>query len=172
MVLHRTDTAVTATGQTMRFDIRAASAFEGDTRDAILGLKYRNERANALVLATLLVPCVPAGTDLFTWAPTSDRRRRRRGVDHAELIARHLGALTGIRVRRILRRVGDARQTGASREERRRAVGFVAHGHRQGTRVVVIDDVVTTGSTMRAAVAALHEVGHGDVSCLSVAMVE
>jgi predicted amidophosphoribosyltransferase len=38
--------------------------------------------------------------------------------------------------------------------------------------VVVIDDVVTTGSTMRAAVAALHEVGHWDVSCLSVAMVE
>jgi predicted amidophosphoribosyltransferase len=150
----------------------AASAFEGETRDAVLGLKYRNERANALVLATLLVPCVPAGTDLFTWAPTSDRRRMARGVDHAELITRHLGALTGIPVGRVLRRVGDGRQTGASREQRRHAVGFVAHGHPRGTHVVVVDDVVTTGSTMRAAVAALLAVGYGVVSCLSVAMVE
>jgi predicted amidophosphoribosyltransferase len=38
--------------------------------------------------------------------------------------------------------------------------------------VVVVDDVVTTGSTMRAAVAALLAVGYGVVSCLSVAMVE
>ncbi len=156
----------------MFFGITAASAFEGETREAVLGLKYRNERANALVLASLLLPLVPAGADVLTWAPTSERRRMERGVDHAELIARHLGALCDIPVRRMLRRVGNTRQTGASREERRGAVRFVAHGHRAGAHVVVIDDVVTTGSTMRAAVAALGGAGHPLVTCLAVAMVQ
>lgn len=156
----------------MRFDILAASSFEGETRDAIVGLKFRNERANALALAALLVPMVPGGTELITWAPTSELRRMERGIDHAELIARHLGALVGIPARRTLRRVGDSRQTGSSREQRRHSVGFVARAHRGHVRVVVIDDVVTTGATMRAAVGALAGAGYVVTAALAVAMVQ
>lgn len=155
----------------MPFEIRSASLFEGDTRDAIMGLKFRNERRNALLLAMLLRPLVPPGTDRLTWAPTSEGRRTTRGVDHAELIARHLGAFVSVPVSASLRRVGESRQTGASRAVRQESVRFVAHAGRGGESVVIVDDVVTTGATFRAAVSALVGVGCLVPVCLSVATV-
>jgi len=153
------------------FEIRSASMFEGETRDAILGLKFRNERRNAFALALLLRSLVPPDTDCLTWAPTSDGRRMARGLDQSESIARHLGALVSLPVAASLRRVGEGRQTGASREERQGSVRFVAHAGRAGETVVVVDDVVTTGATFRAAVSALIGVGCRVPVCLSVATV-
>ena len=155
----------------MSFEMCAASLFEGETRDAIIGLKYRNERRLARDLALLLLPVVPHGAELLTWAPTATKRRMARGVDHAELIVRHLGALTGVPVRSVLRREGDGRQTGSTRGEREVSVRFVARGGMTGTGVVVVDDVVTTGATMRAAVSALAGSGFRVLGCLAVAMV-
>ena len=172
MALHRTDAVLSGTGRLIRFDVVSASGFEGVTRDAVLGLKYRNERANARTLAALLVPLLPPGAEVITWAPTSDRRRADRGIDHAEMIARHLAAFTHTPVRRLLRRVGDSRQTGSSREAREQSVSFVARRAGAPSAVVVVDDVVTTGATMRAAVRALVDAGHGRTTGLTVSSVE
>lgn len=171
-MLHRTDVVQSATGRSIRFDVMSASGFVGETREAILALKYRNERGTARVLASLLVDLLPDGAEIITWAPTTHRRRTARGVDHAELIARHLAAFTGVPARGMLRRVGESRQTGSSREQREHSVVFVARREPRPFSVVVVDDVVTTGATMRAAVLSLGSAGHRVAACLTVASVE
>ena len=152
-------------------DVRIVSATElsGMTKQAVTGLKYRNERANALALSGLLVPLVPAGTDVITWAPTAEARRMRRGVDHAELIARHLAVLSGVPVRRFLRRVGAGQQTGRNGRERRGGPRFVASTACAGLRVLVVDDVVTTGSTLVSACGELLRAGAAGVAAVTVA---
>lgn len=151
--------------------VASASELCGLTKEAITGLKYRNERGNARALASLLVPLVTGPADVLTWAPTADARRMRRGVDHAELIARHLAASVGLPCRRLLRRVGSTQQTGHGAAARRRGPAFVASQSCAGQSVVVVDDVVTTGSTMASACAALLQAGAAHVSGLTVASV-
>lgn len=154
--------------------VEALHLFDGDVRSRILDLKYRNQRRLARVLAhelaELLAPHVSTGFYQFvTWPPTSDRRRHERGVDHGELLARHVAAFVGLPSRQLLRKLNKAPQTGAPRETRLRQVEFVAHVPRRVRGVIVVDDVVTTGATMRAAARALRACGVDHVKCCAVA---
>jgi predicted amidophosphoribosyltransferase len=144
-----------------------AMSFSGAARRVIVGLKYRNRRLLAGHLAALMVKrIVEAGIrpgidiDVVTWAPTSARRRRQRGYDHAELIARQVAAQLGLPARRLLQRHhGAPAQTGAGRVERLRGPSFSVSPRADAARVLVVDDVVTTGATLDAARAALKAAG-------------
>ncbi|MGA1363272.1 MAG: ComF family protein [Ilumatobacteraceae bacterium] len=137
----------------------AVGEFEGELRRLVLALKYRNRRRTARSIAQRMSGLVPAGADLVTWAPTSAARRRRRGFDQAELIARHVAAMCGIGWARVLERLDPAGQTGRDRRARLTGPSFAASTSVRGLHVVVVDDVVTTGATLRAAAAALHHAG-------------
>ncbi len=142
--------------------VPAAVAYMGAGRRLLLGLKYANGRTLARPLAQRMATLVePASFDVVTWAPTSGRRLRRRGYDQAELIARALSAELGLPCRRLLRRIGPrAVQTGRTRIERvEQAPRFVARRTLGAARVLVVDDVVTTGATLRAAERALRRAG-------------
>ncbi len=142
----------------------AAVPFTGRARRVVLGWKYRNRRAVSRHLAGLIVNRLLAlrahhDIDVVTWAPTSPKRRRERGFDQGELLARTVARQLGVPCRRLLDRDGSASQTGRTRVERLAGPTFVARPGLEGVRVLVVDDVVTTGSTLGAAAAALHDRG-------------
>lgn len=140
---------------------RSLLAYEGPARRLVAGLKYRNDRVAlgwlADGMAGLLVP--PPGT-VVTWVPTTGVRRRRRGFDQAELLARAVARRWRLPCRQLLvRRAGPA-QTGRSLSDRLAGVALaVRPGRRVPAAVVVVDDVTTTGATLRSAALALRAGG-------------
>lgn len=154
--------------------ILSAHDYEGDVRRRVVDMKYRGRRSVARELARHLADAVRAdlavsGIDVVTWAPTSSRRRRQRGFDQAQLIARAVARDLGVPCRRLLVRETRRAQTGRSRQARLAGPRFRAMQTRRPMRVLVVDDVVTTGSTLRAAAHALTASGWGDVTLAAVA---
>lgn len=155
--------------------IVSAREFDGELRRNVVQWKYGQLTSITGHLADIVSAAARTilrigSIDVVTWAPTSPRRRRKRGYDQAELLARAVAWRLRLPCRELLRRVGVAAQTGRSRADR---LGdgprFVARPSRRWERVLVIDDVVTTGSTLWAAEAALKQAGYGGVSLLALA---
>lgn len=149
--------------------VRTLMSYEGRGRDLVIGLKYRNGRGTARLIGAAMAELVAAtDVDLVTWAPTSFERRATRGYDQSRLLARSVAGCLGRPHRRILRRAPGPAQTGRTRPERERGPRFVARPV-PDQRVLVIDDVVTTGATLRAAARALRTAGAAEVWALTAA---
>jgi predicted amidophosphoribosyltransferase len=150
--------------------IAAAFPFEGVPKELIVALKFRHRRAAAGVLATHMVWRLGlTEIDVVTWAPTSARRVRRRGYDQAEAIAQAVARQLGVPCRQLLYRAHGAPQTGKSRADRLVGPAFRARRPRLGLAVLVVDDVVTTGATLRTAEAALRSAGVSHVELAAAA---
>ena len=138
----------------------------------MLRLKYGKKKSVAFDLAVIVshalhqLAIIPNEV-VVTWAPTTDQRVLHRGFDQAELIARHLGALLGVRSTRLLRRTTRETQTGQSRGHRLNAPSFISRGHAKGRAVIVVDDVVTTGATLRRAAEQLTQDGYSLIICIA-----
>ena len=142
-------------------------SYEGVTRELVARVKYRNERAaiDWLVapLVARLVAEVPARPGIVvTWVPTTDARRRARGFDHAHLLAAAVARALGLGVRATLRRLDAIPQTGRDGTARRVGPRVVALRPVRAS-VLLVDDVVTTGSSLRAGARALRDAGAPEV---------
>lgn len=139
---------------------RAVLAYEGAGRELVARLKYRNARSAVAWLAERMAAVArPVAQPAWvTWVPTSAARRRERGFDQAEVLARAVARRLRLPCRALLDRGRGPPQTGRSSGERRRGPSFSAR-RRPPATVVLVDDVITTGSTVSAAARALREAG-------------
>ena len=157
--------------------VRAPFLMEGAVQQAIFALKYRGIRAAAPELARLLAGYIAERRtpgDVIVAVPLHRRRLRTRGYNQSELLARELSKITGLtQAKGLLTRVKDAppQVEAATRSQRRANVegSYEVNGDVDGRRVLLIDDVVTTGATMSSCAAALKGAGAASVWGLALA---
>lgn len=147
-------------------DVDAWSAllrYDPAARVLLTGLKNGQRRDLVAWLADGLVRLVPAPPPaVLTWAPTAPARRRARGFDQAELLARSLARRWGLPCRGLLQRRPGPAQAGRGASERRAHPGFRAV-RAVPPSVLVVDDVATTGATLGAAAQTLRQAGAAEV---------
>ncbi|HEV3475092.1 MAG TPA: double zinc ribbon domain-containing protein [Actinomycetota bacterium] len=153
---------------------RSSFLYDGPIRRAIHGMKFSGWRALGPHLAGAMAETASGvRADAVTWVPLSRRRLRRRGFDQAHVLARHLAARVGLPLRPMLVRSRDtAAQARLSGPDRRRALADVfrhVDPEPPPTRLLLVDDVLTTGATAAACARALKEAGARHVTVLTAA---
>jgi ComF family protein len=154
-------------------------AYESILRDLIHLYKYGRVRTLARPLGDLMASALPRDErfDAIAPVPLHWRRRWQRGFNQSELLARTLSQRTAIPVIQALKRAGStAVQAGLSNTARRRNVSGKFQCARPaeiaGKRILLIDDVMTTGSTAAACAAELKRAGASRVALLTLARVD
>ena len=124
----------------------AACSYAGEAKQLVLGMKLGGKIKNARILADKLLLALPKEwqyADVICWVPVSPQRKKERGYDQSELIARRIGRKTGCPCRPLLRKVRENRvQHELSAEERWVNVLGVYQADQKkicGKRVLLID---------------------------------
>ncbi len=159
----------------------APFAYDGVARELVARLKYRNVRAVVPWLVCAMADALtdalplPTGRAVVTWAPTTPARRRARGFDPAEVLARPVARRLGTPCVALVSRRPGPPQTGLPASARRAGPRVApvrsssARRRAAGATVIVVDDVATTGATLTAVAAAVRALGASSVVALTAA---
>lgn len=152
--------------------------YEDELRELIHLLKYGRVRTLAGPMGKLLALALPRDErfDAIVPVPLHWWKRWKRGFNQSELLCRELSRRTNIPVKKCVKRVkSTSAQAGLTNAKRRANVSraFRAKGRElEGTRILLVDDVMTTGSTAAACAKALKDAGARHVTLLTVARVD
>jgi len=158
-------------------DAYAWGKYQDPLRKAIRRLKYSRDIGLGDALAQHLVWLTERnkiGAEMVIPVPLGKKRHKERGYNQAALLARSLALVCGIPIQTsaLVRTRETASQVGLSLEERRLNVAgaFTADaGKVKGKRVLLVDDVLTTGATLEAAAEALRMAGTRKIEAVVVA---
>ena len=154
--------------------------YEDDVRRSLLRYKFYGARSYAsaygAILAMKLAQLHPDGFDVLTWVPVSRLRRLRRGYDQVELLAVAVGRELGIRPVSVLKKIRHNRQQSRIRDDAARRANVLG-AYRvtdpeaiRGKRVLLLDDIYTTGSTVGECARVLLTEGAKEVHCAAIAV--
>lgn len=153
--------------------------YEDLARDGLLRLKFQGVSASAEPLGELIARCAAeqfsGEFDTVTWVPVSRRRLRERGYDQARLLAEAACRLWDTKPVRLLEKTThNPAQSGISGAAARRAnvLGVyepVNPEQIRGKRILLIDDICTTGATLTECIRVLRDAGAEAVMCAAVA---
>ena len=156
--------------------IRAAAAHRGPAASLVHAFKFRGSTpaakpAGRLMAAGMALHPELSGFDALAAAPIDPARERERGYNQAELLAREVAAATGMPLIAPLMRARAAAPSWRLRRVERRAELAGAYAPRPeaaalvaGKRVLLIDDVTATGTTLEECAAALRAAGSADAA--------
>ncbi len=154
-------------------------AYRDQVRDSIRRYKFMGRRGYHRTYGRLVAQCVRshlAGRyDLITWVPLSDKRKKERGYDQAFLLCSAAALeLGGVAVETLRKERNTRAQSGLDDDGARRANVLGAYAvvdpeRVAGKRVLLIDDVITTGSTISECARILRAAGASDVVCATLA---
>ena len=148
---------------------RSAFVFRGPLRKAIHRLKFAGDRGVAAALGAAMAAVLDRETDAITWVPLSRARLAERGYDQARALARTVSRLTGTPTSALLSRATDLppQALRGAAERRRALVGAFSASRPPPPRVLLVDDVMTTGATAAECAKALKIAGAIDVEVLT-----
>jgi predicted amidophosphoribosyltransferase len=159
-------------GVAMADTTTAAFAYKGLARSLVLDLKLRRQRPMADPLAEGMAQAIwrqGCEADVIAWVPARLSDRIDRGFDHAMVLARGLSHRMGLPTQALLAR-GASRpdQSRLGREARfENLKGAFVSRPAGGLRVLLVDDLITTGATAGACCAALKDQGAGSVEVIA-----
>lgn len=161
--------------QDYTLECRAPMQYKEPFRSTLWRFKFRDETRLARPLAKRMALILEEGRvyDCIVPVPISRERQRERGYNQSALLAEALAAETGIPCRALLAKTEDNRTqhrlTAKEREQNVRGV-YRAEACR-GLRILLVDDIVTTGATARECARVLYRAGAENVACVSCALV-
>jgi len=150
-----------------------AARYEGAVKDLIWQLKFHRLQAAARVAAELVLAAMPEGQtfDVVSAVPIAPGRYRERGYNQAALVAKRVAARLDLPYAELLGRTSALHQLGSDRATRLAQVKGAFYPVRvpNGRRVLLVDDVVTTGATLEECARTLLTAGAREVWGAAVA---
>ena len=153
--------------------------YEDSVRSSVLRYKFYGRRGYAhaygRLLAMKLSQEYPEGFDLITWVPTGLLRKLRRGYDQAQLLAEAVGAELDMPPQPTLKKIRHTRTQSTIRGDAHRRANVLGAYEAidpkllSGKRILLLDDVITTGSTAGECARVLLTAGAEEVHCAAVA---
>lgn len=154
--------------------------YQGRVRESFHRYKFRGARHYAPVYGQLMAQCVQdhlsGDFDLITWAPLAKKRRRKRGYDQSQLLAQVIGQTLNIPVLPTLKKTQNIQAQSAlgTDQATRRANVLGAYDPLpnapiQGQRILLVDDIITTSSTLSECARVLCTAGAKEVVCVTLA---
>ena len=153
--------------------------YEGAVRDGIRHFKFQGGLSAARPMGALLAQCAAdqfSGCfDVVTWAPVSRKRKRKRGYDQSELLAREACRVWEVSPERLLvKNIHTPAQSSLQEVEARQAnvqgvYGPAPDAKIRDRRILIVDDVCTTGATLEECARVLREAGAAEVWGITLA---
>lgn len=155
----------------------AATSYSDVAKELVYKCKFQYSSDAAVPMAQCMMRVmtgVPPKGLLVSHLPTATSRIRMRGYDQASLMAKRVAQEMGLHHTPLLRRLGHQRQVGKQRSDRLRQMKsayYAAHPQIvNGQNVLLIDDVITTGSSIESAARTLKQAGANQVFVLVFAL--
>ena len=153
--------------------------YEGNVRSSLLRYKFYNARSYSVsygrILAMKLLREYPDGFDILTWVPVSRLRKLRRGYDQVELLAKAVGTELGVTPVSTLKKIRNNRPQSHIKDPAARKANVLGayqlkpDADVKGKRVLLLDDILTTGATAGECARVLLSAGAKEVHCAAVA---